>query len=390
MGTKNTFIQLFNKLRLTEELEEAEQLYTLEAWCHKHISSDIVYSNDNNTRYKRYLKLAEHYLDQFLARIHTNNNAQVSFNGLSLIQFAAYRGYHYFIEQEISEQSLNAANDAGITALHLASCQGYYHTVATLLKKNADPAKINNALQFPVFSALQRPIGFPHNLLHVKEAIFLKLIERTPQALQHQDASGATLLHLMAANGFTSLAKRFFEKNKELLFIPDKEGLYPIHIAILNQQNEIIRLFLKFKEVLFLKNKEGQTPFHYNAIYGTQESMKICYKDVSDINSRDKHQKTALILASEAKNRETFQFLIDKGADFTLADADGYTILHHAIRSQDSSFLQFILDLVKVDVSMLDPSKQLLDLRTTGDIVAILTTNYGVDIATHASPLKST
>ncbi|CAM3050611.1 Ankyrin repeat protein [Legionella steigerwaltii] len=311
------FEKLCIELQLAPEQGNPEQLHKLKHWCHHHISTDISYSGDPDVQYKHYLNLAKEYLENFLPQISKDKNEVLEFKNMNTIQFAAYQGYDRYLNNLIlPKEAWNEANTFGMTALHLAAVKGHVHTVKILLAKGADAQKTNNELQLPIYSALLVPVSYEENLLHKKEELFHVLKHETPGVMKHQDRSGDSILHIIAAYGFYNLAKNLLEESTELAFLANNYGVYPIHTAILNQRPNLVRLLLDIKNGAALTDAEGKSPLHYAVLFGTREIIELCCQKAPDINARDQDGRTPLMLAAEARNGNPNiqELLLNKGA----------------------------------------------------------------------------
>ena len=351
------FDELCEKLGLSTAFENQEQLHTIEHWCAENILTDLHYDGDTDEKYQHYLTLIKNYLDRFYNQIPLNlldNLAE--FDHKNAIQYAALHGYDRFIAQQtsLSGALLNQNDAAGMTPLHLSAIEGHVHTVNALLAKGANPLIANPASQLPIHSALFMPALHDETSLKNKEAIFRTLHEHAPDSLLHTDSNGDSVFHLMVIYGFTALLKEFLDKNHAGAFIKNHHSLYPIHTAILNNRVDSVTFLQTIDKVPDLTDANGQAALHYAALYGNEELIRQCITAQKDINIRDKSDKTPLMLATEIQNLQNLQILIRQGADTTLVDYRGYSILQYAIITENIDLISWIVENTPIDINQHD------------------------------------
>lgn len=61
------------------------------------------------------------------------------------------------------------------------------------------------------------------------------------------------------------------------------------------------------------------------------QSASVLVSFGADVNSKDEKGMTPLMLAARAGNFEVVEFLLKAGSDPNARDAEGYTVLHHAV-----------------------------------------------------------
>lgn len=102
------------------------------------------------------------------------------------------------------------------------------------------------------------------------------MVSHDPKLLREKDEVGNTPLAIAIQCGNISLAKTWIEKNSELLFDENKEGLLPHHHSYLNEQGTefIISLFSKFPELTSTKGYGGFFAIHSAAESGNLELVE--------------------------------------------------------------------------------------------------------------------
>ena len=95
-----------------------------------------------------------------------------------------------------------------------------------------------------------------------------------------------------------------------------------------------------------LNDADGNTWLHY-AVNGncSKEVLQAVIDLGADVNATNKHNETALILASHRGNADAMNVLLDTGVDANTVDVKGDTLLHKAIHKDVKlETLQAIID----------------------------------------------
>jgi len=116
-----------------------------------------------------------------------------------------------------------------------------------------------------------------------------------------------------------------------------KEGFSWIHLASFNGNLSIIRFLEYHGAEIFAENNFNLNALHV-ASQGNQPSTIVYFLNRHlDINSKDRVQSTPLHWAWYAGAENAVSYLMAYGADPNLQDIDGYTSLHLAIKSCEST-----------------------------------------------------
>lgn len=327
------FNELVAQLNLNTNISTTEKLKSLKHWCHEHISRDIQFTGNTSEAYENYQNLAALYLDEVLPTIPKDmSEKREELDGLTAIQFAARAGFdQWILALNPNRTAVNTPDPYLMTPLHMAALEGYYYTVNALCDLEANPKAENKNKQLPIFSALMLPIDGDEALKARKLMIFKFLKTKAPETLKHQDNTGNTVLHLIATFGYASLIEEVLRSAPELFTIQNNHNRYPIHTAILNNQIECVRKFLSMPNVEQLSDASGETALHYAARYGSKEMIALCCSAFKKIDIPNDTGKTPLMAAAESGNIEAMEILIAEGADATLTDNNGNTLLHYAV-----------------------------------------------------------
>eukprot|EP00042_Codosiga_hollandica_P051202 m.624717 g.624717 ORF g.624717 m.624717 type:complete len:204 (-) comp58236_c0_seq2:193-804(-) len=82
------------------------------------------------------------------------------------------------------------------------------------------------------------------------------------------------------------------------------------------------------------KSKWGQNALHLAASVDDSEFLDLLLQEnIADLNSRDENGKTPLMKAASERNIVWLQHLLAAGADRSIRDKYGSTVLHHAVKA---------------------------------------------------------
>jgi ankyrin repeat protein len=369
------FNTLCDELDITSDKSDSEKLVLLKQWFHENISRDIQFEGNEQEQFELYYESAEFYLEDFLPEtLHDMHQQNPKLDGESVISAAVIRGYDRFIMSlKVDKSLLNTPNSKGMTPLHSAAIEGHFYTTQALLTLGVNTDVLNNQKQFPLFSALFLPVLHNEALKHNKINIFKLLQDKDSRNLKQQDDSGNTVLHQMAVHDFGTLIQETLAAHIELAYIQNNHTHYPIHTAILNNQMHNIHPLLHVKDAQTLADSNGWVALHYAARYSTKDILKLCCEVTDNIDIRDKMGRSPLMLAVELGRISTVEDLMEQGAQIDLIDSTGFTVLHHAVNSDNLEMVRWLLDNPLIDINTQDAYKRTpLDLSKLNEINNLL------------------
>jgi ankyrin repeat protein len=116
----------------------------------------------------------------------------------------------------------------------------------------------------------------------------------------------------------------------------------PLHIAVHNNNETIIRLLLQQGADFSRLDQNGKTALHA-AVESGRLGLVTLLLAGNDANVKDSSGRTALFSAVQAGNDEITRALLEGGIDVTYKDPLGETALHVAVESGSESSTMLLL-----------------------------------------------
>ena len=204
-------------------------------------------------------------------------------------------------------------------------------------------------------------------------------VNENPASIDHDDGQG-TPLETAALNGYLDLAEWLVDHHASVNALDHEEGTVlhraviddrsphlkmlrfllskganvdarrkgvetPLHIAVYLGRADVVNLLLQHGADVHARNNFGQTPMHLASFpQGYPEIVRILLAHGGSIDERQNNRATPLHLASMGHNPEVMALLLDRHANFRLADATGATPLHYAAQSGNQEAVLRLLD----------------------------------------------
>lgn len=352
---------LRDQLGMSTYKPEVENLNLLIHWVQQNLSQDIQFSGTEKEQLASYEQLVKSY---WADCIPPNENT---------IFTCALRGFDRVITTlHPRPEELNRQNAAGMSPLHLAAIKGHVHTTSSLLTLGANAAVLNHSSQYPLFSALILPMSHNEQLITNKIAIFKLLQAHNPTTIKQQDNNGDTVLQQLALHHFSSLLNEVLAEHSELAYLKNNHTHYPIHTAVLNNQADNVNVLLALKDVASLVDSNGWVALHYAARAGTPEILTYCCQATQNIDMADAEGRTPLMLAASLGNLPNILTLIAYGANVNVIDNYGFTVLHHAVESNNERIVNWLVENTDININAKNyQQKTALALRELNDDNAI-------------------
>ncbi|KAG7164464.1 85/88 kDa calcium-independent phospholipase A2-like 2 [Homarus americanus] len=95
----------------------------------------------------------------------------------------------------------------------------------------------------------------------------------------------------------------------------DNEGLYPLNVAVENENEKVIGALIAAGAALDVADKSGNTPLHIAATKSVAviQALKVKYHHI--LNKKNHAQETPLLLAAQCSKLENVKYLIQLGAN---------------------------------------------------------------------------
>eukprot|EP00111_Clytia_hemisphaerica_P011884 TCONS_00034914-protein len=145
------------------------------------------------------------------------------------------------------------------------------------------------------------------------------------------DKHGQTVLHEVARNWNTDLAKYFLGRGADINK-GDNWARTPLHLSSAVNHVEMVEFLINNGAHVHAKtNGELQSPIHYAAKYNAVGSLKILLQLKAKMNDRDYKQRTPLFIAAEMAREEAARYLVDYGVPVGTFDDTGMSTIAHMV-----------------------------------------------------------
>ncbi|KAK0616888.1 ankyrin repeat-containing domain protein [Immersiella caudata] len=166
-----------------------------------------------------------------------------------------------------------------------------------------------------------------------------------PSVLSH--SGDWTPVHYLASNGHDpEILKLFLEKGADIN-APDIYGQTPLHLLLWRSHVPLplVKAFVEAGANVNAEDKRSQRPLQVASEYGELGVLKIIVEaDVSEIDDPDNSGNTALHGAAFKGHTECVRFLLESGADATVANRYAQTALHFAALGGRCASVKILLD----------------------------------------------
>ncbi|EDV97630.1 GH16977 [Drosophila grimshawi] len=258
---------------------------------------------------------------------------------------------------------------AGHTALQAASQNGHIEVIQVLLRHSVDVEIEDKDGDRAV-----------HHAAFGDEAAVIEILAKAGADLNARNKRRQTSLHIAVNKGHLNVVKTLLTLGCHPS-LQDSEGDTPLHDAISKEHDEMLSLLLDFGADITLNNNNGFNALHHAALKGNPSAMKILltktnrpwiveekkddgytalhlaalnnhveiaellvHMGKANMDRQNVNLQTALHLAVERQHVQIVNLLVQDGADLNIADKDGDTPLHEALRHHTLSQLKQLQD----------------------------------------------
>ncbi|NGX46328.1 MAG: Phosphocholine transferase AnkX, partial [Chlamydiae bacterium] len=296
------------------------------------------------------LMIAARYAPVAVVQFLLENGADASItdsDGWDALHHACQAGSLEAAELLAFEKSLNATTTDGATPLMLAAGNGHFAVVQFLLKGGADTSIKNangvnalhsacqggslEAVQLLILKIDPNTIGARGTPLmvsvyceHLAIVEFL-LEEGADPALT--DTNGWNVLHHACLSGSLETAELLASHID--LNVTMTGGQTSLMAAAQNGHQAIVQFLLGKGADASTKDSAGCNALHFACIGGSLETVQVLTSHI-DLKATTTSSQTPLMLAAQNGHFTVIQFLLEKGAETSITDSNGWNALHIA------------------------------------------------------------
>ena len=235
---------------------------------------------------------------------------------------------------------VNASGLLGLTPLHWAVGNASYETVLLLLEHEAEVDARDEHLKTPLFL-----LGFNRK----PDQEVAKLLLSRGADIHARDNKNWTPLHSVVRNAPAAVISVFLEHGADPSAASFK-GLTPLHQAAgrnISHGPDVMALMLDAGVDVEISTPLGTTPLHQAAAYNpSASSVAFLIGRGASVNRRNNDGWTALHYASTSLNSttEVLRFLLEHGADINAQDNEGITPIHLAAAYNHANVVRFLIE----------------------------------------------
>ncbi|XP_067660035.1 ankyrin-3-like [Haliotis asinina] len=285
------------------------------------------------------VELVEHVLAQNIVEINSRSN-----DGSSPAMEAAYEGHTNVLELLRNEGAdMTFVSDENDSILHAALDSKHMDTVKYVLTNDfVDIDSRNNNGITAVMLAVQGGLAEIFDLM-VRKGANMSFVNDDKQ----------TILHMACEEGHSEIVKYIIRENVVNINGRDDEGKTPVLLAAEQGYLDIVILLEGKGADLSVVDDWGENILHMLTVEGqlnlaiyllTQKNV------VQNINKKSLTGRTPVMVAALCGQRDLFDILVKYGADLTLVDTDGNSILHLACEGT-VDIVKYLLSNTVVDIN---------------------------------------
>ena len=232
-------------------------------------------------------------------------------------------------------EKLDASSLGGMTALHWSAKGGNLEIVELLLENGADLNAGNKIGKTPVAMAAES------GELEVLKA----LIAKGGEIDTIDQIGGTPLLWACALSKKPETVGFLIEQNADVNIIDDN-GMTPlIWAAGIGQPGSVQLLIENGADLEIVEKNQKETALMRAARIGNIESLRVLVDAKANLAKTNLLGQSAVIIASSAAPVEKIELLVEAGADLSIRDARGWSVLDHARARTDpnrNSVIEFL------------------------------------------------
>ncbi|KIX98765.1 uncharacterized protein Z520_05226 [Fonsecaea multimorphosa CBS 102226] len=266
----------------------------------------------------------------------------------------AARGGHtetvaFFLQRDAD---VLATDFKGNIPLHLAVRSGNIETVTTLLEgqNTTNNSDLKRAQLFAQDRKGSTPRVVAFFTAHFDIHKFLRAAEWQVQGVTSPSGSAANQLTTAIEKGDLATVRAHLDKNPDSLTSLDEEGQPPFHVALQENQKEIVEFLLSRGASVEAEGYHGWRALHIAASLGNLELVNLCLTHGALVNTVTNTRQTPLHKAASSGSVAVVRRLLSAGADPVATNERGMTALHIAAHQNDISIVRLLVGYHNVDV----------------------------------------
>ncbi len=207
----------------------------------------------------------------------------------------------------------------------------------------------------------------------------MKVLMAAGADIETKNVFGSTPFVMAASYEMPDAMRLLIEAGADIDHI-ENDGDTALLVATYHRDTEVIKILLEAGANTNLINEQGQTALINAVMNEDLEMVKMLLDAGADINQRGGGKSklnghTPLMLSAGLNIFEGVQLLLEKGADVTLTNEDGWTALHHAAHNpmEDAPEVAMMLIKAGADVNALSVETGVTPLH-----LSVLRENYNI------------
>lgn len=293
---------------------------------------------------------------------------------------------------------------AGHTALQAASQNGHIEVIKVLIKHGVNMEVEDKDGDRAV-----------HHAAFGDEPAVIELLHRGGGDLNARNKRRQTPLHIGVNKGHIGVVRALLDLGSHPS-LQDSEGDTALHDAISKKRDDMISLLLEHNADITLTNNNGFNALHHAALRGNPSAMRILlsklprpwivdekkddgytalhlaslnnhvevaellvHQGKANMDIQNVNLQTPLHLAVERQHTQIVRLLVREGCNLNIADKDGDTALHEALRHHTLSQLRQLQDMQDVGKLLMGLGTPGADKKSSASIACFLAAN-GADL----------
>ncbi|MCJ1354090.1 MAG: hypothetical protein MMC33_004077 [Icmadophila ericetorum] len=235
------------------------------------------------------------------------------------------------------------------TPLHYAAENGHHDVVGLLLRHHAPINAVDGTHSTPLLLATANG--------HLRTIDELFRVDRSKADILMSNSTGHTPLHYAVQHNFVDILKLLLQRNPDLE-ATTQDGSRALHLAAANGGVEAVKLLLVAGVDINALNGQKHTALFNAAKRGSGTITELLLDRGADPTLEDHElDSTPLIQAATNDLATTVNFMLQKGLNLEVTDAEGYTALHRAAAQGHDRVINYLLD-CKANVRQRTPDGQ--------------------------------